>query len=162
MSNRKRVVSPLRPFTILLLAAGLAGTALACGDALSDDDIAEIRSASIQPDQVSKSNAGMTDECFTVEMTVNGFQQPIEEITIFIVEDDDRRVPASSGRIGECTGMTTAKFEIEGNEVVVGGIRKSGLVGGLDPGTFGIGATVRAEDGSEVTQRDITSIEITE
>lgn len=140
-----------------LLAAGLAVLSTSCEEAFSGPSV---QSATIEPARIPQNDAGMTDECFTVEMSVSGFEAPISEVTIFIVEEDSRRVTATEGST-QCKPDASPKFQSEGSQVTVEGIKKT-LVNQLDPGEYGIGTTIVDEEGSEVTQRDITTLEIVE
>jgi len=72
-------------FLSILLATGLAVLATGCEEAFSGPSI---DSAEISPAEVPESDTGMTDECFTVDLNVSGFEAEIDEVTIFIVEDD--------------------------------------------------------------------------
>lgn len=119
-----------------------------------------IGAALIDPSTVSQSETGMTDECFTVEMTITGFDAPIAEVTIFIVEDDSRSVTATEGT-PECAADASPKFQAGDTQIAVGGIPKP-FVSGLGVGAYGIGATITDTEGNQVTERNITTLEIVE
>lgn len=143
----------------LLLAAGLAVATTSCEEAFSGPSI---DSATISPSEIPASDTGMGDECFTVEMSVSGFEADLEEVTIFIVEDDNQRVTATPGTFDQCKTDTAPTFTEDGSRITVEGIPKTRLVSGLDPGEYGIGATIVDVEGGEVTQRGITTLRIVE
>lgn len=148
--------SLVRSLLLILLSAGLVATAASCEEAF---DGPNIQSATIDPAQIPKNDAGMTDECFTVDMTISGFNAAVDEVTIFIVEEQSRSVTASEEGTTQCAPDALPKFETAGSQVTVRGIKKT-LVNGLDAGRYGIGATVIDAEGNEVTQRDIATLEI--
>lgn len=130
----------LMPLLLMLVLAG-------CGEDLGSG--ASILSLSVDPDVVSASDTGMTDEFFTVTLVVAGFEEAVEadQTRVFIQEASDRdAVP----------GDTT----LDGDTITLQMIAKT-WVGGLEPGLYDIGAEVRSATES-VIQRDLATITIEE
>lgn len=126
---------------VVLLAFLLTG----CGEDLFG---ASIVSLTVDPDVISLSDTGMTDEFFTVIVVVDGFEQEVDPdaTRVFIQEPD---VEAVAG--------TTS---LSGNTITLGMIAKT-WVGNLEAGIYDVGAEVRSETES-VTQRDLATITIEE
>ena len=130
---------------ILVLAVGL----YACGDVNnSGTDGAQIVSLEIDPDTLSRSDTGMTDEFFTATLVVSGFADPIDvdEVSVFIQEPSVEAEPGSRS--------------IEGDTITLGMIAKSWFAG-LDAGVYDIGAEVSSET-EQVRQLDLATVTIEE
>lgn len=129
----------------LLLAALLLFTGC-------DEDLVfgpSIDSLVIDPDVVSvHGDGGMTDEHFTVTITVSGFEDEIDpaDTVVFIQEP---HLPAIAG-------VTS----IEGNVITLGQIQKT-WVGSLEPGEYFLGAEVHSATESALHQ-DLAMLTIEE
>lgn len=118
----------------------------ACGEDLGFGP--SIDSVTIDPDIISLSDTGMTDEFFTVTITVSGFDDVVDpdETRVFVQEPEVNAVPGST--------------ELSGNTITLTMIAKT-WVGGFDAGIYDVGAEVRSPTES-VTQRDLATITIEE
>lgn len=108
-----------------------------------------IDSLVIDPDVVGvHTDGGMTDEHFTVRITVSGFEDEIDPslTTVFIQEPELQAVAG--------TAM------IDGNVITLSHIQKT-WVGGLEPGVYDLGAEVRSATESAL-HRDLATITIEE
>lgn len=103
-----------------------------------------IVSMTITPDVISASDTGMTDEFFTVELTVINFADEIDQVTVFT---QDPRVEAEPQNV-----------VVEGNVVVLSGIAKSWFTD-FDPGVHNIGATVESATAS-ITENNLATVTI--
>jgi len=99
---------------------------------------------SISPDVISASDTGMTDEYFTIEITVVNFSDEIEEVTVFT---QSPRVDAEPQNV-----------VVEGNVVVLSGIAKSWFTD-FEPGVHSIGATVSSATAS-ITENNLATVTI--
>ena len=131
----------MRAIALLLFVVLVAG----CGEDLGG---ASIDTMTVDPDIVSLSETGMTDEFFTVTISVSGFEGVIDtEATRVFIQDPLRdAVPGNTVQ--------------DGNTITLQMIAKT-WVGGLDAGTYQIGAEVQS-DTETVTQRDLATITIEE
>ena len=109
---------------------------------------ATIDSVTIDPDIISLSDTGMTDEFFIVTIVVSGFEGEID--------GDSARVFVQEPEIDAVPGTT----DVSGDTITLGMIAKT-WVGNLDPGEYDVGAEVRS-DTESVTQRDLATITIEE
>ena len=123
-------------FTILL-----AG----CGEDLTGPSILSL---TVDPDVISLSDTGMTDEFFNVTIVVSGFDDEIdpERTRVFVQEPN----------VDAVAGFT----DVSGSTITLQMIAKT-WVGGLDAGLYDVGAEVRSATES-VTQQDLATITIEE
>ncbi len=111
-----------------------------------EGDGREIVSVSVSPTSVSQSDAAATD--WQVSMTVVGFEGAIVDADAFI-------------QIGADTRSTNRDtFEVSGNTIELVGVERSWF-GGLEPGSYQIGANVVTDAGEDVTQLDMATVTIT-
>ena len=133
----------MRRLTLLVLFALLLS---ACGEDLglgpSIDDLI------VDPDVITLSDTGMTDEFFTVTLTVSGFED--------VVDPELTRVFIQQPEVDAVAGST----DVSGDTITLNMIAKT-WVGGLDAGLYNVGAEVRSPTES-VTQRDLATITIEE
>jgi hypothetical protein len=141
MNPMKRILSAL---VLVFLATALSG----CGE-LDDLTGAQIASLQIDPDTLSLSDTGMTDEFFTATMVVSGFEDEVDVETAVVFLQDPERVEAAPGF-----------REIEGDTITLGMIAKT-WVGGLEPGAYSVGAEVSSAT-ETVRQLDLATITIVE
>lgn len=132
----------MRRFAILIALPALL--AVGCGEDIGAG--ATIDSLTVDPDIISLSDTGMTDEFFTVTIVVSGFADEVdpERTEVFVQEPEVAAVPGSTDVTGDTITLTM--------------IAKT-WVGGLDAGLYDVGATVRSATES-VTQRDLATITI--
>lgn len=130
---------------ILLLCAAVL-FAVGCGEDLGG---ASIDSMIIDPNVVGvNTDGGMTDEHFTVTITVSGFLDEVDpaQTLVFIQEP---QVDAIAG-----------ETSIAGDVITVGKIQKT-WIGGLEPGVYDVGAEVHSAT-ETVLQRNLATITIEE
>ncbi|RAL24984.1 hypothetical protein DL240_01880 [Lujinxingia litoralis] len=125
---------------LLLLVVAL----LSLSGCLLDPTEPGIASMTITPSVISLSETGMTDEYFTIELTVVNFTDEIEEVTVFTQSPEIEAVPQS--------------VVAEGNVVVLSGISKSWFTN-FDTGAHPIGATVTSASAS-ITERNLATVTI--
>jgi hypothetical protein len=137
-----------RSILLVLLLGLVAFGTTACEEALDGGFGSTISSFTISPDRIPQSDTGMTDEFFDVSMTVSGFETPVSSVELFI-QETGQQAPLNSER----------ELSVVGSSVSVSNIAKTWF-NGVSPGIYNIGATVTAEDGSEVTQRNLGTVEV--
>lgn len=131
-------------FALVVIAALLFG----CGETANNEPGAEIVSLTIEPNTLSLSETGMTDEYFTATLVVDGFTDEIDldEVTVFIQE------PPVDAEPGE--------RDIDGNTITLSMIAKSWFAG-LEVGTYDIGAEVSSAT-EQVRQLDLATVTVEE
>ena len=134
-----------RSILLVLLLGLVAFGTTACEEALDGGFGSTISNFTISPDRIPQSDTGMTDEFFDVSMTVSGFETPVSSVELFI-QENGREAPRGD-------------LDVVGSSVSVDNIAKTWF-NGVPPGLYTIGATVTAEDGSEVTQRNLGNVEV--
>lgn len=128
---------------ILMLFALLLS---ACGEDLGIGP--SIDSLTVDPDVVSLSDTGMTDEFFSVTISFSGFEDVVDpELTRVFIQQPEVDAVAED-------------IDVSGSTITLTRIAKT-WVGGLDAGLYNIGAEVRSPTES-VTQRDLATITIEE
>lgn len=137
----KRLVTALVFVTAAFVLTG-------CGE-LDDLTGGEIVSLEIDPNTLSLSDTGMTDEFFTATMVVSGFEDPVDVDTAVVFLQEPERVDAAPGF-----------SEIDGDTITLGMIAKT-WVGGLDAGAYSVGAEISSET-ETVRQLDLATITIEE
>lgn len=119
-----------------------------CEEAFTGPTIVSLQ---IEPNTISvNQNTGMFDEYFNVTIQVSGFESPIDDVELFIVENDR---PASKN--------PQRSTEIDGNTIRITRITQTWFQG-MEPGVYNIGATVIDEGGTSDTQRNLAQVEVTE
>ncbi len=135
-----------------LLVASAALFAFACGEPINNLQNStagpRIDSLTIEPDTLSASETGMTDEFFTATLVIAGFEDEIvlDEVEIFIQEPEVAAVPQDA--------------TIEGDTIILDQIAKSWFAG-LEPEIYDIGASVESETES-IRELNLTTITVTE
>ena len=145
MTHRTSVRRLARACVAGLLIAAIAVTTSACEEAFGGPTILSL---DIQPSTISSNNAGMSDEFFTVTISVTGFEAPIEDVELFIAEND--RPPP--GRLDP---------QINGSTITIDRIQTKWFQD-MDPGVYNIGATVTDETGTSDTRSNLAQVEVTE
>lgn len=135
----------------LVLAVLLVSAAMvlpSCIDA--GEGFPDITSLSISPTSLSEfETANMTDQFFTIEMTVADFESEITEADVFIqLQGGDRVADKES-------------FEQNGNTIAITGVRYSWF-SNLEPGNYQVGATVVSSTGERVQALDLATVTITQ
>ena len=128
-----------------LLIAAIAVVGTACEEAFGGPTISSV---DIQPSTISTNNAGMSDEFFTVTISVIGFEAPIEEVGLSIVENN--RPPP--GRLDP---------EINGSTITIDRIQTKWFQD-MEPDVYNIEATVTDENGTSASRSDLAQVEVTE
>lgn len=141
-ANRRQWVSAV----VVLVAA--AGGLQACSEAL--DIGPSIDSLTLEPSAVRKQETGMTDEYIAVDMQISGFESQIQDATIF---DEERQQEAEYDAATRT--ISDGRIQIAAER---GGILKSWL-GGLQPGTYDVGAKVNAEN-ADIKERNLTEVTV--
>lgn len=148
MSYRDAVRRPLRALMIGGLLLSVLAVASACQEAFGGPTITSLQ---IEPDTISKNrNSGMTDQYFEVTIQVTGFENEIEDVELFIAEND-RTAPRNPER----------ETTIDGNTIAVTRIQQTWF-NGMDPGTYSIGATVTDAQGTSDSRSNLAEVELTE
>jgi uncharacterized protein (DUF433 family) len=148
MSYRDAIRRPLRALVIGGLVLSMLAVASACQEAFGGPTITSLQ---IEPNTISKNrNSGMTDQYFQVTIQVTGFEDDIEDVELFIAEND-RTAPRNPDR----------ETSINGTTITVTRIQQTWF-NGMDPGTYNIGAAVTDAQGTSDTRRDLAEVELTE
>lgn len=108
-----------------------------------------ITQLTIEPDTITETDTGMTDEFFEVTIDVSGFDSPISEVELSLT-GEGRQAPDPSERT-----MT-----VNDNTITVSNIPYTWFTG-LDAGSYGITATVTDESGVSITKEDLATVEVT-
>lgn len=133
-----------------LLLGSILVVGTGCEEALNGAvDGPTITSLTITPTSVPKNDTGMTDEFFDVTIRVAGFDAPIEDVELFIAENN-RSAPNNPQKT----------VDITGNTITIDNIQKTWFEG-MDRGLYNIGATVTDETGTSDTQRNLAQVEVT-
>lgn len=134
--------------SLIALLAWATTLATGCEEALGGPSIT---SFTIEPDEIRNTDTGMTDEHFTMALTVSGFEAEVDDVEAFI-QENERTHP---------TNDSTYDISIEGNAIDIEGVPKTWFQG-LGAGTYDIGATVVDVNESEVTQRNLAEVTVLE
>ena len=114
-----------------------------CGEDLFEPTISSL---TIDPETISLSDTGMTDEFFTVNLSVDNFEDTVTDVTIF------RQEPNRVDAVGDVT--------IDGTTITVRMIAKSWFAG-VEPGEYNIGAEVDSPNQS-VREFDLATVTVVE
>lgn len=120
-----------------------------CGETLNNSAGPTIESLTLEPNVISLSETGMTDEFITATLVVSGFTDELNLDDTVVFLQDPTRVDAEPGTQTE-----------DGGTIVLGMIAKTWLVG-LDAGTYPVGAEVHSAT-EEVLQQDLAVITVEE
>lgn len=134
--------------SLVALLAWATTLATGCEEALGGPSIT---SFTISPDEIPRTDTGMTDEHFTMALTVSGFEAEIDDVNAFIQEN------------GHSHPREDASYDlsIQGNSIDIEGVPLTWF-SGVGAGTYNIGATVTDVNESEVTQRNLAEVTVTE
>ena len=135
---------------VMLLGLVLLGSTTGCEEALDGSFGGSISNFTIEPNRIPKIERGMGDEFFQVSMTVAGFDTPVTGVALF-VQETGWEAPLNPER----------ELIVTGSTVEVRNLAKSWF-SQAQPDIYTIGATVTAEDGSQVTQRNLATVEVYE
>ncbi len=103
---------------------------IAPGCIVEDDGDPEIISLTITPSQISRSEAGTSNEFFTATIEVANFADDIIDAEVYIVSPSRTAVPG--------------KIDIDRDTIILSEIAKSWF-SGLEPGVYTLGASVKSE-----------------
>lgn len=140
-------LAKMKRFFAPCLLALIIVTATAC----PLDDIFEepqILSMTVTPSSLPRSEIGMTDEFFTVVLSLINFDEEIENVSVFI-QDPYRDAVPQEILIGP-----------RGDEVELRGIAKTWFTG-FTPGTYQIGALIETETVS-VRENNLATVTVTD
>ena len=140
----------MRRLPIFVALAVLPLFLLACGELVNNGTAgAQIVSLTLEPNTISLSDTGMTDEYFTVTLVTGGFVDPVDPETAVVFIQEPERTEAEPGT-----------REVSGNTITLGMIAKSWFAG-LEPGVYNIGAEVSSET-EQVRQLDLATVTVEE
>jgi hypothetical protein len=121
------------------------------GDAaLGDASSPAIQSLEVEPETVSTSSTGMTDQYITVTIETTGFANGIDDVALSI-RDPERAAPKNAER----------QMSVEGGTVTVENIQVTWF-SGLGAGDYQIGATVMGPEGATVSGGGLATVTVTE
>lgn len=129
-------------FVILVL---LLTSAAAC--IVDDEGDPQIVSMTVTPSQISRSEAGTSNEFFTATIQVANFDDEITDAAVYIVSPSRTAVPG--------------KIEIEGDTIILSEIAKTWF-GDLEPGVYKLGARVKSETVPKLEENDLTTVTVTD
>ncbi|MBA2662534.1 MAG: hypothetical protein H0U74_09590 [Bradymonadaceae bacterium] len=131
--NPRLSTAPRWLFSALFLAVT---TLIIAGCPIDLGDEPRIVSMNIDPSVISRSEVGMTDEYFNIELSTINFDEDITGVEVYI------QLTPVRNAVGTVI--------VEGETILIERIAKTWF-GGLEPGTYSIGAQVRT---SSVTVRE--------